>query len=80
MLEFDGGLTHYFRRAQIEAIMLAGATKLELSVDPAGAVVNRDQLDIPRKPDAPVVVQGSSGDTVAGSPLIPMQSPVRRRR
>jgi hypothetical protein len=79
MVEFDAGLTHYFARTELEAIMLKGAIKLELSLDSAGGVINRDQLDLPRKPDAPVVVQGSSGDTIAPSPLIPMPSPVRRR-
>jgi hypothetical protein len=70
----------FFLRRQVEDFLLSHAVPLKLTKDSLGGYVNRDQLDIPRKPDAPVVVTGTSGDTIAPSPAVPMPALVRRRR
>jgi hypothetical protein len=80
LLEFDDGpilgLTHYFRRAQIEALMLKNAVPLTLSRDSSGGFVNRGaDGEFPKAKDPIVVVRGTQQRTEIASDAIPMPSP-----
>jgi hypothetical protein len=76
MLTLDEGRTHYFKRAAMEQIMMAGAIKLELSTDPSGAFVNRGADGEFAKAKEPIVVErGKQTRTEIASAPIPMPSP-----
>jgi len=76
MLTLDEDQTHYFRRAQIEALVLDNAVKIELSTDPSGSYINRGaDGEFPKKRGPIVLDRSPIPRTEQASAPLPMPSP-----